>query len=53
MFQFTYRLKIAERVKAKCERHPAITRSGMEGAASRAGAPPALHCSSRSGAARA
>ena len=22
MFQFTYKLKIAERIKAKCERHP-------------------------------
>ncbi len=22
MFQFSYKLKIAERVKAKCERHP-------------------------------
>jgi hypothetical protein len=22
MFQFTYKLKITERVKAKCERHP-------------------------------
>jgi hypothetical protein len=22
MFQFTYKLKVAERVKAKCERHP-------------------------------
>ncbi len=22
MFQFTYRLKVAERVKAKCDRHP-------------------------------
>jgi hypothetical protein len=22
MFQFTYKLKITERIKAKCERHP-------------------------------
>jgi hypothetical protein len=22
MFQFSYKLKVAERVKAKCERHP-------------------------------
>jgi len=22
MFQFNYKLKVAERVKAKCERHP-------------------------------
>jgi len=25
MFQFTYRLKIAERLKARCERHPLYT----------------------------
>ncbi len=33
MFQFTYRLKIAERVKAKCKRHPRYNpqRDGRDG----------------------
>lgn len=31
MFQFTYKLKISERVKAKCDRLPAITRSVTDG----------------------
>ena len=26
MIQFTYKLKLNERVRAKCSRHPAITR---------------------------
>ena len=39
MFQFTYRLKIAERVKARCERHPCYNperdgRAGIRGGCS-------------------
>ncbi len=39
MFQFTYRLKIAERVKAKCDRHPRYNpqrdgRGGIKGGCS-------------------
>ena len=39
MLQFTYRLKIAERVKAKCERHPRYNpqrdgRGGIKGGCS-------------------
>ena len=36
MFQFTYKLKVAERVKAKCEQHPCYNperegRGGIKG----------------------
>jgi hypothetical protein len=33
MFQFTYKLKVTERVKAKCERHPRYNpeRDGRDG----------------------
>ena len=41
MFQFSYKLKVSERVKAKCERHPATTPNVMDEAASRADALPA------------
>ncbi len=39
MFQFTYKLKIAERVKARCERHPRYNpqrdgRGGIKGGCS-------------------
>ena len=39
MFQFTYKLKVAERVKAKCERHPRYNperdgRGGIKGGCS-------------------
>jgi hypothetical protein len=39
MFQFTYKLKIAERIKAKCERHPRYNperegRGGIKGGCS-------------------
>lgn len=39
MFQFSYKLKIAERVKAKCERHPRYNperdgRGGIKGGCS-------------------
>ena len=39
MFQFNYRLKVAERVKAKCERHPRYNperegRGGIKGGCS-------------------
>ena len=39
MFQFSYKLKIAERVKAKCERHPRYNperdgRAGIKGGCS-------------------
>jgi hypothetical protein len=39
MFQFNYRLKVAERVKAKCERHPRYNperdgRGGIKGVCS-------------------
>ena len=39
MYQFTYRLKITERVKAKCERHPRYNperdgRAGIKGGCS-------------------
>jgi len=39
MFQFTYRLKVAERVKGKCERHPRYNperdgRGGIKGGCS-------------------
>jgi hypothetical protein len=44
MFQFTYKLKVAERVKAKCERHPRYNpeRDGEE--ASKADARPVFLC---------
>ncbi len=45
MFQFTYRLKIAERVKAKCERHPRYNPQQDGEAASKADVPPASPCS--------
>lgn len=39
MFQFTYKLKVAERVKGKCERHPRYNperdgRGGIKGGCS-------------------
>jgi hypothetical protein len=39
MFQFSYKLKVAERVKAKCERHPRYNperdgRGGIKGGCS-------------------
>ena len=39
MYQFTYKLKVAERVKAKCERHPRYNperdgRAGIKGGCS-------------------
>ena len=39
MFQFTYKLKVAERVKAKCDRHPRYNperdgRGGIKGGCS-------------------
>jgi hypothetical protein len=39
MFQFTYRLKVAERVKGKCKRHPRYSperdgRGGIKGGCS-------------------
>jgi hypothetical protein len=39
MFQFSYKLKVAERVKAKCERHPRYnperdSRNGIKGGCS-------------------
>ncbi|WP_263385548.1 hypothetical protein [Granulicella arctica] len=39
MFQFSYKLKVAERVKAKCERHPRYNperdgRNGIKGGCS-------------------
>ena len=39
MFQFTYKLKVSERVKAKCERHPRYNperagRGGIKGGCS-------------------
>jgi hypothetical protein len=39
MFQFTYKLKVSERVKAKCERHPRYNperdgRGGVKGGCS-------------------
>ncbi len=45
MFQFTYRLKIAERLRPGASGTLATTRSGMEGAASKADVPPASPCS--------
>jgi hypothetical protein len=39
MFQFSYKLKVAERVKAKCERHPRYNRSGKDAGESRGDAP--------------
>lgn len=40
MFQFTYKLKVAERVKAKCERHPRYNPSVTGEEASREDARP-------------
>jgi hypothetical protein len=39
MFQFSYKLKVAERIKAKCERHPRYNperdgRNGIKGGCS-------------------
>ena len=44
MFQFTYKLKVAERVKGKRERIPATIPNAMDGEASRADAPPVSLC---------
>lgn len=41
MFQFTYKLRVTERVKGKCERHPRYNRSGTGAAESRVDARPA------------
>jgi hypothetical protein len=48
MFQFTYKLKVAERVKAKCERHPRYNperdgRGGIKGGCSTCFSPFDLH----------
>jgi hypothetical protein len=40
MFQFSYKLKVSERVKAKCERHPRYNPERKDEEASRADALP-------------
>jgi hypothetical protein len=42
MFQFTYKLKVAERVKVSANGIPATIPNAMDGEASRADAPPVL-----------
>ena len=44
MFQFSYKLKVTERVKAKCARHPATNPSVTDAAALRVDARPASPC---------
>ena len=44
MFQFTYKLKVAERVKVSANGIPATIPNAMDGEASRADAPPVSLC---------